>query len=73
MASSSSVEDQVSQESQDTSILLQPPRKWTNAHLGVARVKATKDVIAEHMLGHQYVPEDGDPGMRTSFCDYTGH
>lgn len=54
-------------------MLLQPPQKWTNSHLDVARVNATKDVAAEHMLGHQYVPVDGNPGMRTSLCDYTGH
>lgn len=48
----------------DLALLLQKPRKWTNKHLEVARVKTIGNITAEGLMGQEYVPLDGDPGIK---------
>lgn len=50
----------------DLALLLQKPRKWTLKHLEVARVKTSENITAEELMGQEYVPLDGDPGMKKS-------
>lgn len=48
----------------DLALLLQKPRKWTHRHLEVAIVKINENTTAEELMGQEYVPLDGDPGMK---------
>lgn len=49
--------------SSDLALLLQKARKWTHKHLEAARVKISENVTMEDLLGQEYIPHDGDPGM----------
>lgn len=49
--------------SSDLALFLQKARKWTHKHLEAARVKISENVTMEDLLGQEYIPLDGDPGM----------
>lgn len=50
----------------NASILLQKAKRWTSQHLDVARVKTVDSLSAEEIFGTEYVPADGDTGMRVT-------
>lgn len=49
------------------SILMQRPRRWTTAHLKLAKVQPTAAASPAQMLGAEYIPADGDSGTLNAF------